>query len=202
MHISLFLFVSCTSLFLFFDAAGKSGCGLLPANSPVFRRCQVRQRRTGALLAPPKGRENRTPKLFASSQICSVSVFARRGSVPPAHCCKSAHRASCGATGADHAVLSVPIGSVIGVPPLTALSALHRQMSRFPLLLRKNAEMPFSLRVSTLCRIFREILLGVIPAFPTGSINSTSSVGVPINSVLPDMKEQSRGMILSPRISG
>ena len=55
-------------------------------------------------------------------------------------------------------------------------STLFRQISRSPLLLRKDTVMPFLLRVSTLLRIRWEKLLGVSPSVPAGSIFSNSTL--------------------------
>ena len=69
----------------------RSGCGLLPTKTPDFRRRQVRQSRTGALLALPKGRNFRStasaqnagrpgalPGNSAYKDVCTADRFCCR----------------------------------------------------------------------------------------------------------------------------
>ena len=68
------------------------------------------------------------------------------------------------------------IGTVSAAAGSSTPSALRRQMSRSPLLLRNDTRMPSRLRASTLLRIWWEKLLGVRPSVPAGSIFSSSAL--------------------------
>ena len=91
-----------------------------------------------------------------------------------AHATPAPNRAHSGSQGETRRVLRVGGDDVFGNGIIDTIDPF-RQISRSPLLLRKDTVMPFRLRASTLLRIRWKKLLGVSPSAPAGSIFSNST---------------------------
>ena len=160
---------SDAELFVFFHPSSirKSGHGLLPD-----LRHLAGSRDTGdepnAMLAPPE-REDLSRRGGVSLRwagvlcLCFLVLPARRRNVglygTPARTLAACSESRTQRRHAPHVALQAfdtpagSIGSIFSTVGISAPSTLFRQISRSPLLFRKDTKMPFFLRASTLFRI-------------------------------------------------
>ena len=115
-------------------------------------------------------RRHLSGRRFLRPAPCAVTS-SRRAHTPPR--LQTAHTA---AHGAKHGGFSGSMVTMFSAAGSSTPSTLFRQISRSPLLLRKDTVIPFLLRASTLLRIRWEKLLGVSPSVPAGSIFSNSAL--------------------------
>ena len=114
-------------------------------------------------------------KRYFHTSPTNAATFASKGldgGIPPPQLL-TAHTA---AHTPKHGGFSGSMVTMFPVAGSSTPSTLFRQISRSPLLLRKDTVMPFLLRASTLLRIRWEKLLGVSPSVPAGSIFSNSTL--------------------------
>ena len=120
-----------------------------------------------------RGSRRRIRRFYTAPEfaLCGLNIPSAGLHTPPQPL--TSHTAAHTAKQGGFSGSMVTMFSVVGS---STPSALFRQISRSPLLLRKDTVMPFLLRVSTLLRIRWEKLLGVSPSVPAGSIFSNSTL--------------------------